>query len=478
MNLLEQAEGRRRATLDALDETNQAQMGQFFTPTLVAQIMTSMPTLPKAGQFRVLDPGAGSGVLSAAILDRVRAEAPNLKVCITAVEADASLLEPLAETLSDCEEAGAETDLVNDDFVTWALKSDDRFDLVIQNPPYHKLRSGSETDLALRSAGIVVPNIYAAFMALGSLMLNDSGQQVSITPRSWMNGTYYGAFRRSLLAKVGIDTIHTFESRSKVFGDMGVLQESIIVAGTRGAQRQTVRLSSSRDHNDAPVERLVPHEQVVTSDFIFVPASEEDGKAVSWMNRVGASLADLGLTVSTGRVVDFRSKDLLVQDDALGRSPMVYPANIGDGKVTHPRADLRKPQWFEADPVTASKLLVPCGTYVVIKRFSAKEEKRRIVAAVWSGDRTPAFDNKLNYIHANGHGLDSEVARGLANWLNSTQVDDYFRVFSGHTQVNAGDLRQMKFPSLDQLRALGQSATGDIDSAVEYVTREKTEVAA
>jgi adenine-specific DNA-methyltransferase len=114
----------------------------------------------------------------------------------------------------------------------------------------------------------------------------------------------------------------------------------------------------------------------------------------------------------------------------------------------------------------------------LIKRFSAKEEKRRIVAAVWSGDRTPAFDNKLNYIHANGHGLDPEVARGLAYWLNSTQVDDYFRVFSGHTQVNAGDLRQMKFPSLDQLRALGRSVTDDIDSAVEHVTNEKTEVAA
>ena len=82
-----------------------------------------------------------------------------------------------------------------------------------------------------------------------------------------------------------------------------------------------------------------------------------------------------------------------------------------------------------------------------MKRFSAKEEKRRIVSALWSDDRAPAFDNKLNYIHRQGRGLEADVAAGLIVWLNSTPVDAYFRVFSGHTQVNAGDLRRMRFPA-------------------------------
>ena len=53
-------------------------------------------------------------------------------------------------------------------------------------------------------------------------------------------------------------------------------------------------------------------------------------------------------------------------------------------------------------------------------------------------------------------------------WLNSKHVDDYFRVFSGHTQVNAGDLRRMKFPTLSQLRMLGESALSP-DDAVEQI---------
>jgi adenine-specific DNA-methyltransferase len=34
-------------------------------------------------------------------------------------------------------------------------------------------------------------------------------------------------------------------------------------------------------------------------------------------------------------------------------------------------------------------------------------------------------------------------------------VDNFFRTFSGHTQVNATDLRALRFPSLSALRSLG-----------------------
>ena len=63
----------------------------------------------------------------------------------------------------------------------------------------------------------------------------------------------------------------------------------------------------------------------------------------------------------------------------------------------------------------------------------------------------------MNYIHNNGSGLEKDVAIGIERWLNSAQVDDYFRIFSGHTQVNAGDLRQLPFPSISSLRNIAHS---------------------
>lgn len=472
MELLARAEDRRRASLAALDQSGQAAMGQFFTPLLAAQIIASLPRIRERGTFRILDPGAGTGILTAAIVERVRRRTPDVRVAVTALEMDATLHPALAETLADCERAGVDTELISDDFVAWALSTPERFDLVIQNPPYRKLQSGSTTHSVLRGVGIDVPNVYAAFLALGLRLLNDGGQQASITPRSWMNGSYYSAFRRDFVQRAGIDAIHTFESRTKVFGDTGVLQEAIIVTATLGVHPEAVIVHTSHDHRGEASQRSVPYREVVTDDFIHVPATQTDADAVAWMQRAACTLDDLGLSVSTGRVVDFRSRNLLTTERMSHSAPMVYPANFRGTEIVHPQLGARKPQWFTADAAIAAKLLVPPGDYVLVKRFSAKEEKRRLVASVWSGEEAPAFDNKMNYVHDHKRGMEPNIALGLAKWLNSSQVDRYFRVFSGHTQVNAGDIRQMRFPTLAQIRALAVS-TEEIDVAVErIVTRE------
>jgi adenine-specific DNA-methyltransferase len=142
--------------------------------------------------------------------------------------------------------------------------------------------------------------------------------------------------------------------------------------------------------------------------------------------------------------------------------------------VEWPR-EIRKPQWFLPIVPKDESLLVPEGWYCVVKRFSAKEERRRIVAAVWSPKLTSgpvAFENHVNVFHRRGAGLDRDTAHGLSIWLNSSIVDRYFRTFSGHTQVNATDLRAMRYPDTATLYRLGESAPDllpaqdDIDALV------------
>ncbi len=87
------------------------------------------------------------------------------------------------------------------------------------------------------------------------------------------------------------------------------------------------------------------------------------------------------------------------------------------------------------------------------------------------------FENHLNYFHHRGGGLDDKLAEGLAVYLNFAVVDSYFRQFSGHTQVNATDLRGLRYPSRGQLYKLAESATAStrgqaaIDSAVEAMVQ-------
>ena len=189
----------------------------------------------------------------------------------------------------------------------------DSFTHVILNPPYKKINGETQTRRILKSAGIETSNLYAAFVWLAALLTRPGGEIVAITPRSFCNGPYFRRFRKALLSLIDLRHVHLFESRKEAFADDSVLQENVIFHGVRNEHREeNVKISVSRglDFSDLQV-REVPFQDVVAPDdsdaFIHL-IEEDDGRQVmERMSRFSTTLAELGLEVSTGRVVDFRA---------------------------------------------------------------------------------------------------------------------------------------------------------------------------
>jgi adenine-specific DNA-methyltransferase len=482
--LVSRTEERRQQASSVLDPERRIRLGQFFTPSPAAHLIAAMPVLPERGTLRILDPGAGVGSLTAALVARILREAPRLSLDLVAVEAEPRVTPYLQQSLDECEDAARKrgafisTTIIPDDFIT-CMTGFGRltgplatpFDLVIMNPPYRKLGAASYERQALLPDGVDCSNLYCTFLALGVLGLKSRGQIVAITPRSFANGPYFGPFRRFFLEHMTLNRLHLFESRSAVFSDSEVLQENIVFSATKHALQDKVTISASNGHADEPKARVVKYSDVVKpsdlGQFIHIPSSDEAEWATSAFAGLPCNLNELGLQVSTGRVVDFRAREHLIDSPSADSVPLIYPGNIKEGRVRWP-LPINKPQGIAHCPQT-DKLLLPAEHYVIVKRFSAKEEPRRIVAAVFNplDTQSPyiAFENHLNIFHQNNRGLDERIAIGLALWLNSTAVDTFFRIFSGHTQVNATDLRSMNYPSHRQLialaEALGQSTWPD-----------------
>ncbi len=427
-------------------------------------------------RVRLLDPGAGVGSLTAAAVERyVSLGVRELE--IVAWEIDAQLHAPLRATLEHCAAWAAgqglsvQWDLRDGDYIeatsaalTGELGTElEQFDAVIMNPPYRKANGGSPERLALERIGLAITNAYTAFLALAATQLTPGGVLAAITPRSFANGRYSAPFRRFFFERVGIEQMHLFDSRTHVFADADVLQENLIFAVRRDARPRKVRISLSHGLEDEPRVREVPAGEILRSDdpllFLRIPGEEQDTEIAEAMARLPSSLEDLGIAVSTGRVVEFRAREHLRITPEADAVPLVRPNHLKDNGVRWPDSGRRgKPNALAVDP-SSEKLLLPNETYVLVKRLTSKEEPRRVRAAVCDPSAAPgrqiAFENHLNVFHRDNRGLPENLAHGLSIYLNSSFVDRYVRQFSGHTQINATDLRHLRYPSANTLTELG-----------------------
>ena len=465
------------------DRQRRAVIGQFLTPATTATFAASLFPDP-TGSVRLLDPGAGAGALLGAFLDIHAASAAD--AAVTAVEVDEAVTAPLRALLAFYEERGAAVSLMAEDFVEWAVPQvvagRRSFTHAILNPPYKKIGTRSCARQELSRAGIETVNIYAGFTALALELLEDGGELVAIIPRSFCNGPYYRPFRQFLLDRAALRHIHLFDTRNKAFRHDKVLQEIMIVRLTRGAAQGDVTVTTSADDTFADLDtKTHPFARIVRPGdrelFIHVPTTANDGPLAE-LKGVHCSLADLGLTVSTGPVVDFRLKDHLRPTPDDGTAPLLYPGHFRSGSLTWPLSDFRKANAIAINEDT-QRWLYPIGAYTVVRRFSAKEERRRVVASVLDPDALPdghgwvGIENHLNVFHRERGGLEPDLAQGLAVYLNSTAVDEHLRRFSGHTQVNATCLRNLPYPSLTTLMALGAwrkdggvTGQGEVDAKV------------
>jgi len=463
----------------AISRADRFEIGQFLTPAAIAQFMSSM-FISGPRNVRILDPGAGTGVLFATAVETLLSQENRpLSIEVVAYETDSAILPYLEETLERCHSLcisnGVEFHgiIKREDFVSAANEETReslfavpvaRFTHVILNPPYKKINRQTAMSRMLYSSDIEVANIYAVFVWLSMLLLEPCGQMVAITPRSFCNGPYFKKFRAAFLHIMSLKRIHLFESRKKAFGDDNVLQENVIYHAIRNIEKpKAIIISASEglDFNKAHTIS-VPYSRVVHPDdrdmFIHLGVDNADTSPAERIKCFSSSLKKLSVSVSTGRVVDFRAREHLrpfPQQDAV---PLIYPCHFENGFVTWPVESGKKPNAIATSAET-SDLLVEAGFYVLTKRFSSKEQQRRVMAAIYDpariDTRLVGFENHLNYFHKQGKGLPADLARGLALYLNSTIADQYFRLFSGHTQVNATDLRKMPYPTHEQLLRLG-----------------------
>jgi adenine-specific DNA-methyltransferase len=485
---------------NSVTREHRKQRGQVFTPPEVARFMAGLfGTIPS--EYVLLDPGAGIGTLTAAFCERIGKLRSPRTVTAHVFENDPQLIPLLKRNLDNCMSALSEAGhafnyvLHDEDFIlatSHGLNGRRLFDEtgfsvecdgVIMNPPYFKLRKDSVHAKLMEKIVHGQPNIYAFFMALAARLLKQNGEIVAITPRSFCNGLYFRGFRHWYFERTALDHIHIFESRTDTFKHSGVLQESIITKVHRlGSSSPTIAVTTSlgADLTSGLQRSEVPASDIIdnsSGDYVIrIPEAEGDREIMQLVESFPLRFAETGLRISTGPVVLFRAAEYLLAD-ATNKSavPLLHAHNVRPFATLWPVAKNGKPKAFRCCDESL-RLLLPTRNYVLVKRFSSKEERRRLTAACLLKADFPfpyvGIENHVNYVYHAERGLTEDEVYGIAALFNSTLIDRYFRTISGNTQVNATEIRAMNFPELGLLSRVGKQVKLNIEEAEAMVLKE------
>lgn len=464
--------------------------GQFFTSKETARFMAELFVIPETmSKVCILDAGAGSGILSCAFLERLAQLDWVQTVELTCYENNADILKLLKENMNMFAlsyKKDVQIKIITDNYITSQYLDfnqmlegsldPQKYDFVIGNPPYMKIAKDAPEAAAMPEICYGAPNLYFLFAAMGLFNLKDDGELVFIIPRSWTSGAYFKRFRQYFLTKGKLEHIHLFVSRSKVFDKEDVLQETMIikVKKTKDAPKEIIITSSQSNDDFADLTSLAaPYSLVVSGKdaYVYLVTDKTGISVLERLNKYDKTLPDIGLKMKTGLTVDFRNRECLRDKAEEGAVPLFYSQHIKHGQVRFP---IQKENEYI---VTDQKgLMQDNRNYLFVKRFTAKEERRRLQCGIYLSKEYPQYQkistqNKINFVDGLTMKLSECIVYGLYVIFNSTLYDDYYRILNGSTQVNSTEINAMPVPELEHIKEMGRMLMESKDMSEDNCNR-------
>ena len=449
-------------------------LGAFYTPPALAARLFDQAE--EAGldwtRARILDPAAGGAVFLVEAIARIRAALgpcePKFLLSQIATRLCGIELDPRAARVGQraielaLSDVAAKAGRVCPQLIVAAdsleAEASPEFDLVIGNPPYGRTSLSEDRRDRFRRSLYGHANLYGLFTDLALQWTRPGGIVAFLTPTSVLSGQYFRALRALLAEEAPPVTIDFVHARRGVFED--VQQETMLAVYRKGGAAGRAQIHYLYVESATNV-RIVRNGTVALPEWRsgpwLAPREPAHSRLIANAAAMPNRLADLGYRVATGPLVWNRFKSQLRDRPGPGRThPLIWAEAVTTGGKFHFRAEKKNHSLFFALEAGDDWLLVRDAA-VLVQRTTAKEQRRRLIAA----ELPAAFveihggvlvENHLNMIVPTAN--PKVPAAVLARLLNSDILDQLFRCMSGSVAVSAFELEALPMPPAKALAAL------------------------
>ena len=446
---------------------------------------------PSKTAYTILDPGAGTGILSAAVIDHICKNAPNCKqIFLTCYEDDREFLPLLEDNLERIRKKCRHDydvrlfvtvydenyliDVKNHYTVTYFDAVEDKFDIIICNPPTDLIAKGSAE--AESVGGVTMLKISASylFFKVASEHLEPNGQLVIMLPTTAASASSISVLRKEIASRISLRKIHLFIGKQKNTKRAIPLKKSIILAYENNEEHKDIVISTSTDDGSKEKTSVLPeleYDFVVDSSdgSLTLPKSIEETRIVKYIGGFPETLTSLGLKISTGLVIDSKCASILHDVEVPGSIPVIRSSSMVSGGIKFPMQKIKK-QYIMP---TETALFQKNKNMIIIKRIPAKSDDRFINCAVYFAGQRPANQyisthNKINFIDMkdNKEEMCARLVFGLYALLNSTIYDRYASIVSKSKQINAKEMRSLRLPPRNLIENMGMRLMAGRDNTV------------
>lgn len=441
-------------------------LGRYFTPrAAAAELAYLLPPIEKE-EVRLLDAGAGTGILSAAAIEALCKQGGVRRILLDAYETDERMLPSLADILERIRRRARHDYGVRltvtihpTDFLLDARGLAEprggqaRYDLVLLSPPVGVPEEGSPAAEFCRRVLPKGTDLGLLFAEAAAARLSEDGAMAAILPLSFA------------------DSVNAIPLRERLFARAPLVSLTLDV-GARGERRDKTMLCLFRYGEEPPtlrvrvakgdaIEELPPipyHVAVYSEEYkVLLAKSREDIALVRAMNSFPCRLSDLGLTVHTGLAIETKYPECMRSARVDGAVPLLHPAGLRDGQMEFPPRGREKAYIVPRIPSLASEN----RTMVLVKRVPSRADGRHLVAGVYFSaqlprDRMISTANKLNVIEGLEEEMTADLASGLAAVLSCSYYERYCALTGSFCRVNAAALAALPLPDRDVILGIGR----------------------